>query len=453
VDEIRSVDDVQPLPESIRSALLRELTARETICATGNLFRRARIGIIDAMSVIDISQPDLGSRPSVVVSGTSPLADGFRSRFFTEADYHRFHTRAPRHDAENSFFADDFADLVRLGYLKAPLPQRFTGAGLTLTELAHEQRHLAYWAPATALAINMHLYWAGSATDAFARGHDGLEWLLSDIAAGAVYAAGHGERGNDVGLDDAQVRAVPQPDGSYLITGRKVFTSLSPVWDRIGIHARDDSDPSKPVIVHTFVDRADPGVRVEETWNALGVRATASHDTVFDAARADAHRTVAVHPVGPDYPEYVQLLLAWYLPLVSSVYFGIARRALDLAIIGAQQRTSLREDVTRHSEKPAVQRQVAQAEIKLEAAAALLDVVTAPADGAWALPRALAAKEFVTTTAREVVDIATQVVGASFVARGHELERLYRDVRTGSLHPPNTDAVLEALGAAVLGQA
>jgi len=71
-----------------------------------------------------------------------------------------------RYDAENAFFAEDFAELVAAGYLKAPLPERLGGAGLSLSELASEQRQLAYWAPATALAVNMHLYWVGSAADA-----------------------------------------------------------------------------------------------------------------------------------------------------------------------------------------------------------------------------------------------------------------------------------------------
>lgn len=388
---------------------------------------------------------------ATVVSGTSPLADEFTSRFFGADDYRRFHERAKRYDDDNAFFAEDFADLVQAGYLKAPVPTKFGGSGLTLAELAREQRQLAYWAPATALAVNMHLYWAGSAATAAQDGSADVEWLLRAIGEGEVFAAGHGEIGNDVGLDDAVVRATPQPDGSYRISGRKVFTSLSPVWDQIGIHARDDSDPDNPVIVHTFVRRDDPGVRIDETWNALGVRATASHDTVFDGAVAQPHKTVATHPVGPIYPDYIGSLLAWYLPLVSSVYFGIARRALDIAILGAQHRTSLRQDVERHAQKAAVQRQIAQGEIKLEAAAALLDSVSAPALPGWPSLRPLAAKEFVTATAREVVDIAVQVVGASAVSKRHELERLYRDVRTGSLHPPNSDAVLEAIGVTALG--
>lgn len=394
---------------------------------------------------------DISEVPPSVVSPTSPLANGFHSRYFSEQDYRRFHERAPRYDAENAFFAEDFAEILGTGYLKAPLPERLDGNALSLTDLAREQRYLAYWAPATALALNMHLYWAGSAADAMARGIGDLEWLLRDIAAGDVFAAGHGEAGNDVGLDDAVVRAVPQSDGAYRITGRKTFTSLSPVWDQIGVHARDDSDPDNPVIVHTFVTRDTPGVFIEQTWNALGVRATASHDTVFEDARAEAHKTVAVHPVGPDYPDYIGLLLGWYLPLVSNVYVGIARRALDLAILGAQTRSSLRRDVSRHAEKPAVQRQIAQGEIKLEAAVALLESATV--EGVGELPpwRALAAKEFATATAREVVDLAVQVVGASSVSKRHELERLYRDVRTGTLHPPNSDAVLEGIGAIALG--
>jgi alkylation response protein AidB-like acyl-CoA dehydrogenase len=108
--------------------------------------------------------------------------------------------------------------------------------------------------------------------------------------------------------------------------------------------------------VHTFGNRDAPGVRIEETWDALGVRATAGHDTVFEQALAEAHKTVARHPVGPIYPDYIGVLLGWYLPLLSSVYFGIARRALDLAILGAQTRNSLREGISRHAQKPAVSR-------------------------------------------------------------------------------------------------
>jgi alkylation response protein AidB-like acyl-CoA dehydrogenase len=369
----------------------------------------------------------------------------------------RFHDRAPGYDRDNAFFAEDFAELRESGYLLAPLPASLGGAGLPLSQVAREQRRLAYWAPATALAVNMHLYWAGAATSAHAQGDADVGWLLRAIAGGAVLAAGHGEPGNDAGLDNSLVSALPQADGGYAFTGRKTFTSLTPVWTLLGLHGRDDSDPGHPKIVHAFINRDSPGVSTSATWDALGVRATASDDTLLDGVIAPAGQVAAVQEIGAPYPPFVAGIFTWYLPLIANVYFGIARRALDLAITQSQGRASLALPGQSHADKPAVQRQVAQAEIALDAAWSLIEKATADLEanaayGDWWTPRLFAAKEFTVTTARQVVDTAVQVVGASSVAKRNELERLYRDVRTGSLHPPNTDLVLDIVGKTALGR-
>lgn len=385
-------------------------------------------------------------------SPTSPTFEkAEQSRYFSQDDLLRFHERAPGYDRENVFFADDFVELVASGYLKAAIPVELGGGGLTLSELAREHRRLAYWAPATALATTMHLYWTGSAGTVTRAGTQDLGWLLRAVADGTVLAAGHGERGNDLGIDDSTVKAEPRPDGSYVLTGRKTFTSLSPVWDKLGVHARDDSDPEHPKIVHAFVDRTAAGVSVVEVWDALGVRATASNDTILNEVVVPAGQVVGIGEVGQPYPPYVTTFLQWYLPLLANVYFGIGRRALDLAIQSSVSRSSLALPGQTHAHKPAVQRQIAESEIALDAAWSLLEKATADLEagaeyGDWWVPRLFAAKEFTVTSARQVVDTAVQVVGASSVARTNELERLYRDVRTGSLHPPNTDAVLDVIG-------
>ncbi|WP_159501244.1 acyl-CoA dehydrogenase family protein [Microbacterium sp. 18062] len=145
-----------------------------------------------------------------------------------------FHERAPRYDEENAFFAEDLDDLREVGYLRAAVPEELGGLGLTIQEVLAEQRRLAYWTPATALALNMHLYWTGSAADAHRRGDATFDWLLRE---GRVIAAGHGERGNDAVIDDSTTKAVPV-DGGYRFTGRKVFTSLSPAWSRTRTRTR-----------------------------------------------------------------------------------------------------------------------------------------------------------------------------------------------------------------------
>ena len=75
----------------------------------------------------------------------------------------RFRERAAVHDRENTFPHDDLAELTAAGYLAILAPQELGGGGLGLAEASVLQQRLAGAAPATALAINMHLVWTGVA--------------------------------------------------------------------------------------------------------------------------------------------------------------------------------------------------------------------------------------------------------------------------------------------------
>ncbi|MGC5248910.1 acyl-CoA dehydrogenase family protein [Gordonia sp. DT219] len=367
----------------------------------------------------------------------------------------RFRERAIVHDRENTFFADDLADLIELGYLRAALPVDHGGLGLSLHQLNAEQRRLATFAPATALGINMHLYWTGPLADQLNAGNTENAWLATEIADGKVVAAGHGEPGNDLVIDDSTTIAIPV-EGGYRLTGHKIFTSLSPAWDWLGVHARDNSDPQHPKIVHTFIRRDEPGVSTVETWDTLGVRATASHDTLLEDVFVPAERTVGIVDLGQPPTGYVAGIFPWVLPLLGNVYLGIGRRALDLAIASASARSALSLGGQSVAHKPFTQYHVAEAELALEAVTGQLDdlttSLTAGEDlGDRTLLRLFAAKENGTRVARTVTELALEIAGAGALHRRNELERLYRDVRAGSFHPPNSDAVRAYIGAFALG--
>src|SRR5580698_5434244 len=100
------------------------------------------------------------------------------ARGLTEEMLARFDSRAATYDRENRFFDQDFEELRAAKYLVMPLPEKFGGPGLTLAEVCRAQRRLAYHAPATALAVNMHLYWVGVAADLSRQGDASLEWIL-----------------------------------------------------------------------------------------------------------------------------------------------------------------------------------------------------------------------------------------------------------------------------------
>src|ERR687886_3043390 len=166
----------------------------------------------------------------------------------TEDMLARFGERAAIYDRDNRFFDEDFEELRASGYLTCAVPADMGGGGLSLADVCRLQRRLAYRAPATALAVNMHLYWIGVAADLRRFGDPSLEWLLREAMAGEIFAAGHGETGNDLPLLLSSARA-ERVDGGYRFYGHKMFGSLSPVWTRLGIHAMDTSDPSAPKTV------------------------------------------------------------------------------------------------------------------------------------------------------------------------------------------------------------
>jgi alkylation response protein AidB-like acyl-CoA dehydrogenase len=365
------------------------------------------------------------------------------------------HSRAAGYDRDNRFFAEDLEELREAGYLRAAIPEERGGLGLTLAEVNLEQRRLAYWAPSTALGLTMHLYWTGPAGERARAGDTSLDWLIEEIVAGKVLAAGHGEPGNDTALDDSLSVAVPV-DGGYLISGHKIFTSLSPAWDWLGIHAREDSDPAHSKIVHAFVSRDAGGVRTVETWDTLGVRATASHDTYLDDVYVPFERVVGINDVGAVPGAYVAGIFPWVLPLLGNVYLGIGRRAVDVALDAARERTALSVGGAAAATKPFVQYHAAEAELVLEGATAQLDELTnglsAGVDyGERALLRLFAAKENGTRAARTATDLALEIAGAGSIHKRNELERLYRDVRAGGFHPPNSDTVRDFIGRWALG--
>ncbi len=376
-----------------------------------------------------------------------------RPSVLTEDLLQRFGSRAAGHDRDNTFFSDDFEELRASGYLKLAIPEDFGGLGYGLAQVVEQQRQVAYRAPATALATNMHLYWTGVAADMRRLGDSSLEWMLKEAAAGEVFAAGHGEVGNDLPLFLSTTRA-ERVEGGYKFYGRKMFGSLGPVWTRLGIHGMDASDPMGPQIIHAFMPRDASGFRIEETWDTLGMRATRSDDTVLDGAFVPDRYIARKVPAGtPDL--FVLCIFAWGEPTFGGIYLGIAKRAMDLSVTTARKRTSLALGRS-FAYHPEVQHHVAQMTFQFDAAEALVEKIAdewsrGVDHGANWPGKLVSAKHVAVEAAKDIVDRAMSISGGSGMFRGNELERLYRDVRCGGFHPANTLLAPEIVGKTTLG--
>ena len=366
----------------------------------------------------------------------------------------RFDARAAIYDRENRFFDEDWDELRQSGYLLAAVPTEFGGAGLRLDEIAQLQGRLAYHAPATAVAVNMHLYWTGVAADLLRSGDTSCRWMLERAAAGEIFAAIHGEAGNDIPLLLSSAKAEKVP-GGWEITGHKICGSLSPVWTLAGFHAMDTSDPTNPKIVHGFLPRNTAGYEIIETWDTLGMRATQSHDTVLDRAFVADENIVLVCPAGFAGAGLFQVsVFAWALMGFATVYLGAARRAFDITVDRMPKRTSvaLTRSMAHH---PEVQHNVSEMRISLDACEALLERVTT--DWSTGVPHAdwpvrlVGARHFIINQAYDIVDRAMDLSGGSAVFKGNRLEQIFRDVRMGRFHPGNTLLAHELIGKLCLG--
>ena len=365
----------------------------------------------------------------------------------------RFGGRAATYDKENQFFTEDFEELRKAGFLKLAVPKDLGGFGYSLPEVCAELRRVAYRAPATALATNMHLYWTGIAADMRRLGDNSLEWLLRETVDGEVFAAGHAESGNDFAGFFSTCRA-ERVDGGYKFHGRKMFGSLTPVWTRLGVWGQDNADPRGPQMVHAFMPRNTPGYRIEETWDTMGMRATRSDDTILEGAFVPDKYVARVLPAGSA-DLFVLTLFAWVEPMFGSIYLAAAKRAMDLAIEGVKSKTSLA--LTRSmAYHPEIQHHVAEMYLALEAGNAQVektanDWANNVDHGAEWPAKLVGTKHNATAAAMKVADLAMTISGGTGMFKKSELERLFRDIRAGGFHPANSMLVHEIVGKTALG--
>jgi alkylation response protein AidB-like acyl-CoA dehydrogenase len=389
------------------------------------------------------------------MSTSDPIASGAKTEaLLTDEMLARFDERAPGYDRENRFFDEDFEELRASGYLNCAVPEEYGGSGLGLHDYVQLANRLAYVAPATALAVNMHIYWTGLAADLARMGDDSCRFILEKAAAGEVFAAIHGEAGNDMPLLLSTTSA-ERVDGGWNLSGHKIFGSLTPVWTYGGFHAMDSSDPTAPKIVHGFLPRQTPGVEIVDTWDTLGMRATQSQDTVLDKAFCPDELVALVCPAGfvGAGPFHVGIF-GWALMGFSAVYLGAARRAYDITIAKMPTRTSiaLTNSMAHH---PEVQHNVAEMRMAYDAADALLERTTTDWQAGVEHPdwpvRFVATRQVAINNALDIVDRALDLSGGAGAFRANRLEQIFRDVRMGRFHPGNRLLAPELIGKLCLG--
>jgi alkylation response protein AidB-like acyl-CoA dehydrogenase len=358
--------------------------------------------------------------------------------------------RAAQHDRDASFPFENFAELQRTGYLALTLPAALGGRGISIYDFCLVQEQLAQGCGTTALAANMHLYNCGGAlasfTESFRRRV--VDAILKD---GAVIGSSLSEPTASLLSPTVTARRVP---GGYRVSGRKYFCTLAPILRYFLFTATLDGFSKLGIsgTVTLAAERGTEGMEIVETWDAMAMRATGSHDIQFTNAFIPDECLVGPEGEGV---ENGLAALPWYALGIAAVYTGVATAAFNFTVDYVKQR-KLHPLPSSIAHLPGIQFTVAEMAMSLEAARALIYKTAAElahgADfGDDTLPKVTTPQYFATNAALEVVTKAMQAVGGPSLFRRYPLERYYRDVRAGTLHPFTHYWLLEMIGKRALG--
>jgi alkylation response protein AidB-like acyl-CoA dehydrogenase len=349
---------------------------------------------------------------------------------------------AAGHDRDGTFVNEAYDILREAGYLALAVPEELGGRGATIRQVAAAQRELAKHCSSTALASVMHHHVVLFTAWRHRRGLPGAEATLRRVADEGIVLVSTG------GADQTQPRgSAIKVEGGYQVSGRKVFCSQAPVGTVMSTMFPYEDPEEGLIVLNMAVPLASEGVTVLDTWDALGMRGTGSHDIELTDVFVPDERVLARRPHGRvDGP--LQVILSNAIPPITAVYLGVAEAARDAAVALVAG--------TSRADNPIVQRQIGLMDTRLRVAAWALDGALAivgddPEPSMDTVVAVMAAKREVALGGAEVCDLALEVGGGASFYRTQPIEQCVRDIRGARYHPFTPDESLVHAGLVALG--
>ena len=354
--------------------------------------------------------------------------------------------RAAHYDATATHPVESWRDVWREGMLGMGFPCRFGGLGLDMPTYIRAVEKLAAGCTNTGMTVHMHST-VTRFIDALATEEQKAFYFREIVEEGRLFGSWGSEPETRGGTALRLTTIVPE-NGGYVINGTKHFCTMSGGAHRYMIHCSSgDDDPLDSQWLALLPHDAD-GIEQIGDWDTLGMRATVSPAMQLNncfvgsdsplGRPGDAPRTGVTQGFGLGF---------------AAVYLGAAQAALDYVLEFAQTQT-FAPDPSPIAEGLVVQRTVAEMSLALEGARRVLyagaEVWQDTGPGKRAV-LAARAKYLATVASLDITAKAIQIAGGRSAHKRMPLERLYRDVRTSTLMPPNSDRCLEIAGRSELG--
>lgn len=363
-------------------------------------------------------------------SATAPIIDRDEIWVARAADLaRRIAPYSADHDREGTFVIEAFDLLKAEGFIGAPVPTEFGGAGISHHATGSVLTELAKGCPATAVTLSMHYHLVATQVWRHNNGQD-AERALRQVAATDAVLISTGAS-DWIGSNGTATRV----DGGFRITARKSPASGAPIGTVLVTSARWTDGPDGPSVIHCTIPFAADGVGIDASWDAMGLRGTGSHTVVLDDVFVPDDAVGLIRQADVWHPVW-SAVLGSAMPLIMSAYLGIAAAAVGQATEHVMAETETSSGPTDHQLDA-----LGRATNHLTTATDLVTAMLVSSDNlrfapelphtAAVLARKTEAAEAMIAAVRSALDV---LGGRGFTAVGG-IERLYRDIH-GVLHHP-----------------
>ncbi|MFG2788071.1 SfnB family sulfur acquisition oxidoreductase [Streptomyces sp. NPDC048419] len=348
-----------------------------------------------------------------------------------------FRAGASGRDAERRLPREELDRLSASGLLAVTVSAEHGGADVTASTLAEIFRLLATADASLAQIPQSHFVYVNVIRRQGSE--EQRKFFFAELLAGRRLGNAQSEAGTRH-VQDIRTRLEPRPDGSYVLSGVKHYSTGALFADWIPVLARAEDDK-----LHVAYVPADaPGLEVIDDWDGLGQRTTASGTVRLAGVPVPSDRVLPHHLTfeGPQLHGAVAQLLH------AAIDTGIAAGALAeaVAFVRTKSRPWFESGAGTAAEDPLLIQRIGELALQTKASEALLREAARAVDTAGAdLTDERAAEASIAVAAAKVhaaqaaVDVASglfEVSGTRSALDSLNLHRHWRDARTHTLHDP-----------------
>jgi len=340
----------------------------------------------------------------------------------------KFAPKAMERDKTKEFPAENLKQLAELGLMGMMVPPEYGGSGADTVSYVLALAEVAYACASTAVVMSVHNSIVCESILRYGTA-DQKNGYLRKLATGDIIGAFALTEPN-AGSDPSRQTTKAVFDGdSYVINGRKRFTTTGKNAGLIIVTAKTDEEKRHRGISAFLVKKGSPGLTVGPLEDKMGLRASDTVDLIFEDCRIPAEDRLGNE--GDGFLIAMTGLDGGRIGIAAQSV-GVAQAAFDAAVRYAQEREQFGQTISKFQGLRWI---IADMATEIEAARLLMLSAAEMKDrGENYTAQASMAKLYASEMVNRITAKALQMHGGYGFTKEYPVERYYRDARVFTIY-------------------